>query len=89
MGGPLSWGYWPANGIYVDSWNNSANSWKTCYGQRESYGILGSDMSTASLPLLLRSLFDGPASDPAATLATAPPPNGPWPSYTCAAYSGP
>src|SRR5205085_2974968 len=48
MGGPLSWGYWTANGIYGDSWNYSNNTWRTCYGQRESYGVLGGDMATAS-----------------------------------------
>jgi hypothetical protein len=89
MGGPLSWAYWPANGIYTDSWSYKDNTWQSCYGQRESYGVLGGDMASTSSPLLEQSLFDGPSPDPAATLATAPPPSGPWPSYTCTPYTGP
>jgi hypothetical protein len=90
MGGPLGWAYWTANGIYGDSWNwnAGANTWQTCYGQRESYGVLGGDMATPSAQLLLQSLFVGPSADPEATLATAPAPSGPWPSYACTPYSG-
>lgn len=59
ISGPISWSYWPLNGTYSDSWSYSANDWQTCYGQRESYGVLGSDWSTLSSPLLQNTLIPG------------------------------
>jgi hypothetical protein len=87
MGGPLSWAYWPVNGTYADSWSYEQAGWRTCYGQREGWGIAGSDWSTLSVQLLVQSLFAAPSKDPAATLASSPPPSGPWPSYRCDPYS--
>jgi hypothetical protein len=101
MGGPLGWAYWPVNGTYTDSWSqgNQKNPWRSCYGERETYGILGGDMATLSNQLLLQSLLDGPSTDPVASLSSATPPSGPWPQWpapynlqpgitTCPTYTG-
>jgi aryl-phospho-beta-D-glucosidase BglC (GH1 family) len=87
LGGPLSWAYWPVNGTYSDSWSYEQAGWRTCYGQREGWGIAGSDWSTPSAQLLVQSLFAGPPRDPGAMRASSPPPSAPWPSSTCAPYS--
>jgi endoglucanase len=87
MGGPLSWAYWPVNGTYADVWSYAQARWRNCYGNREGWGVAGGDWVTPSAPLLLQSLFSGPSSNPAATLAVATPPSGPWPTGACLSYS--
>jgi hypothetical protein len=87
MGGPLSWAYWPVNGTYSDVWSYAQARWRNCYGDREGWGVAGGDWVTPSAPLLLQSLFSGPSSNPAATLAVATPPSSPWPTGACLSYS--
>lgn len=67
--GGISWSYWPVNGAYSNSWNNGGGGWRTCYGQREDYGVLGGDWSTLSSPLLQSMLI--PASPTPTATATA------------------
>jgi len=66
IAGPLSWSYWPVNGTYSDSWSYSGSTssqhWRSCYGQRESFGLLGADWSTLSAPLLQGVLFPATAA---------------------------
>ncbi|HKC73208.1 MAG TPA: cellulase family glycosylhydrolase, partial [Chloroflexota bacterium] len=87
MGGPLSWAYWPVNGTFSDAWSYAQARWQTCYGNREGFGVVGGDWVAPSTPLLLQSLFGGPSSNPAATLAVATPPSSPWPTGACVSYS--
>lgn len=75
--GSMNWSYWPINGTYSDSWSylgaSSTQTWKTCYGQREDFGLLGSDWSTTAAPYSENFLFaSSPTPIPPAT-STAPP----------------
>ncbi len=66
--GAIGWSYWPVNGTYSDSWSYAGNHWQTCYGQREDYGVLGSDWSTLAAPLMQSVLFPpSPTPSPVAT----------------------
>ena len=66
--GAIGWSYWPVNGTYSDSWSYAGNHWQTCYGQRENYGVLGSDWSTLAAPLMQSVLFPpSPTPSPVAT----------------------
>jgi len=70
--GSTGWSYWPVNGTYSDSWSYAGNHWKTCYGQRENYGVLGGDWSTLAAPLMQSVLFP-----PSPTPSSPPGPPGP------------
>ncbi len=81
IAGPISWGYWPVNGTYSDSWSYdgspSSQHWRTCYGQREDYGVLGGDWSTLSSPLLQSLLLPAtatpsPSATPSSTATATP-----------------
>jgi aryl-phospho-beta-D-glucosidase BglC (GH1 family) len=87
MGGPLGWAYWPVNATFSDVWSYTQARWRNCYGKREGWGVVGGDWVAPSAQLLLQSLFSGPSPNPAATLAVATPPSGPWPPGACVSYS--
>ncbi len=74
--GGISWSYWPINGTYSDSWSyrnsdQSLQTWQTCYGQREDFGLLGSDWSTDSAPFIQQYLFAPSATPSPSASATA------------------
>jgi len=74
--GGISWSYWPINGTYSDSWsyrnsNQSLQTWQTCYGQREDFGLLGSDWSTDSAPFIQQYLFAPSATPSPSATSTA------------------
>lgn len=67
--GDINWSYWPVNGTYSNSWDYGSNNWRTCYGQREDYGVLGGDWMTLASPLLQSMLIPStPAPTPTATV---------------------
>jgi len=75
--GGMNWSYWPINGTFSDSWSyqgpSSTQTWKSCYGQREDFGLLGSDWSTTAAPYIKNFLFaSSPTPVPPAT--STPPP---------------
>ena len=74
--GGISWSYWPINGTYSDSWSyrnsdQSLQTWQTCYGQREDFGLLGSDWSTDSAPFIQQYLFAPSATPSPSATSTA------------------
>ncbi len=71
--GGQGWSYWPVNGTYSDSWSYSGTNWKTCYGQRENYGVLGGDWSTLAAPLMRTLLFPPSPTPPPPAADTALP----------------
>lgn len=80
--GPLSWAYWSINGTTSDAWTATepltSGHWLTCYGQREDYGLLGSDWTTLTIPSLSRVLLQMGAAPHEANTAVSRPSTLPW-----------